>query len=80
MNEALAAQLKLRWSGLAIVPTRLLHNGSVSPRFFEESLAISLLEDEQDLHIAIPKLADDYVSSALRLAASKPVLPRVAIP
>ena len=80
MAEALVAQLKLPLARPGDYPDAPVANGSVSPRFFKESRAIPLFEDEQGLTVAMANPTDDYVLLALRLATGKPILPRVAIP
>ncbi|CDH43934.1 MAG: type II secretion system ATPase GspE [Candidatus Competibacteraceae bacterium] len=80
MAEALVAQLNLPLVRPGDYPEVPATNGSVSPRFFKESRAIPLFEDEQGLTVAMANPTDDYVLSALRLATGKPIVPRVAIP
>ncbi|HRD48204.1 MAG: type II secretion system ATPase GspE [Candidatus Competibacter sp.] len=80
MADALVAQLNLPLVRPGDYPDAPATNGSVSPRFFKESRAIPLFEDEQGLTVAMANPTDDYVLAALRLATGKPILPRVAIP
>ncbi len=80
MAEALVAQLNLPLVRPADYPDAPVTNGAVSPRFFKESRAIPLFEDEQGLTVAMANPTDDYVLTALRLATGKPIAPRVAIP
>ncbi len=80
MAEALVAQLHLPLVRPGDYPEMPVTNGGISPRFFKESRAIPLFEDEQGLTVAMANPTDDYVLSALRLATGKPIVPRVAVP
>ena len=59
MAEALVAQLNLPLVRPGDYPEVPATNGSVSPRFFKESRAIPLFEDEQGLTVAMANPTDD---------------------
>ncbi len=51
-----------------------------SPRFLKEARVIPLSEDNGHLIVAMANPADTYTLSAIQLASSKSILPRVGIP
>ena len=80
LAEALSAHLQLPLVRPADYPEVPATNGGVSPRFLKESRVIPLFEDEQGLTVAMSNPTDEYVLSALRLATSKAITPRIGIP
>ncbi len=78
--DALAEQLCLSVVALAEYPELPVLEERVAARFIKESRALPILEDEDQLVLAMVDPLDDYVLSAFRMVTQRKVMPRLAVP
>lgn len=78
--DALASQLALPVVPLAAYPELPILEERVSVRFIKESRALPLLEDQDQLILAMVDPLDEYVLNAFHLVTGRTVVPQLAVP
>jgi general secretion pathway protein E len=78
--DALSLQLNLPVIPVASYPELPVLEERVSVRFIKESKALPLLEDDDQLVLAMVDPLDEYVLSAFRLVTGRTVVARLAVP
>ena len=78
--EALAYQLALPVVSLAAYPELPILEERVSVRFLKESKALPLLEDDDQLVLAMVDPLDEYVLNAFRMVTGRQVVAQLAVP
>ena len=78
--ESLSIQLSLPLVQVSDYPELPVLEERVAARFIKESRALPLMEDENQLVLAMADPCDDYVLNAFRLVTGRTVVSRLAVP